>query len=219
MGDQPVGPICGANLGTGWIDEGTRCRARSGAPGPARFVLQLVMGASPALAKEDEAQLEARAMMEYDIKVIAESGLAQTEAGKQIVKLLRTLNERKGISYGGTIEGSRADWDGQTIRISDDYRGRMMPTIIELVHEASHALWRRKHPRPAAADARRADDVADELLARENQLRIYVYLRDKRGFPEDELMERRLRLQAAGKLAQAVEDEFPALSTADAGAP
>ena len=34
MGQRRPGPLCGSQLGTNWIDEGTMCRSRSGPPGP-----------------------------------------------------------------------------------------------------------------------------------------------------------------------------------------
>ena len=34
MGQRHPGPLCGSELGTNWIDEGTMCRTRSSPPGP-----------------------------------------------------------------------------------------------------------------------------------------------------------------------------------------
>lgn len=34
MPDRPPGPICAENVGPGWVDEGTTCRARSAPPAP-----------------------------------------------------------------------------------------------------------------------------------------------------------------------------------------
>lgn len=36
MPDRPAGPICLSNVGKDWIDDGTTCRTRTSAPGPAR---------------------------------------------------------------------------------------------------------------------------------------------------------------------------------------
>lgn len=208
MGDGPVGPTCGAKLGTGYIDVDTRDRGRACAPGPSGREMSLAPPATPIPGKLTDEQLATMAMLKQDIGLIAESPLGRTPEGREIVGMLKSFNDGKRIAYGDTIEGSRGDWDGKTIRVSAEFQGRMLATIIELVHEASHALWRRRHPRKADKAAQREDDIADELHAQENQLLVYRYLRDVKGFGEDMQMEMRLKRQASGTLRATIEERF-----------
>lgn len=207
MGDRKVGPVCVSKVGGGWIDGGTLCRARSGAPGPAGMVLAMVLGATPKPALTDE-QSATMAMIDYDIGLIAKSPFGKTKEGGRMVQLLRELNRRGDVLYGETFDDSRGDWDGKTIRINENARGKMYPTVLELVHEASHALWRKRHPAGKVAADVQKQNVDDELHAQENQLDVYVYLRDKLGCPKDLELELRLERRANGELRKAIEERF-----------
>src|SRR5207253_2000008 len=113
------------------------------------------------------------------------------------------------VQYGPTLDGSRGDWDGTTIRVNQDYRGNAHRTIPELVHEATHALWRKNHKTKIKdANDKWKADIDDELHARENQLLMYKYLRDTLGWPTDSIMEMRLERQDNGTLRQTIEQSF-----------
>jgi len=203
MADRKPGPICSSRLGSNWIDSGTTCRSRSSSSGPLGLMMSLVMSAAPG-SSDAEAQ---KAMMAYDIDIIAESPFGKTSEGKQIVQLLRSLNQRGNIVYGETVDDVRGDWDGKMIRVNENSRGKIFPKILELVHEGSHALWRKNHPIGNVKDNRK-DNVADELHAQENQLLIYSYLKEKKGCPEDLVLELRLKRQASGTLRQTIDERF-----------
>jgi hypothetical protein len=169
------------------------------------MALALVMGASPVEEdplekwrrekKEEKArQLESdESDLGADIVLIAESPFGKLPEGQNIVKELRAYLAGKNIVYGGTIEGSRADWDGTKIYLDDNYRGKVLQTIVELVHEGSHVTWRAAHPRPTDPEAAKKDDVDDEKLARKNQLAVYGYFRTTMRLPPDGELEGRLK--------------------------
>ena len=204
MAGAKPGPTCGFERGPNWNDEGTTCRSLSPAPGPLGFVMSLVMGASPQdkLSKNDLRTMQA--MFGVNIDKIASSPFGSTPEGKKIVGLLRRLNDGGNIVYGGNLHNTRGDWDGKVIRIDEAYRSSSYRTITELVHEATHALWRKTHPLSKSGTTASAnDDIDDELHARENQLIMYQYLRDQGG-PEDAELEIRLQRQRAGTLRQSI---------------
>ena len=209
MAERLPGPTCTSKLGKGWIDRGTHSLVRSSGRGLPGMVMSLVMGATPADDEEaSQRKAEDQVLIGACVDEIAKSPFGKSGAGKPIVKLLRNLNQAGRIEYGGTIEGSRGDWDGKTIRIDEGYRGNMNRTIPELVHEAAHVLWK-KSPKAAKDDAaRRTDNIDDELRSREYQLIIYKYLRDVLKWPPDPVLERRLELQAAGTLRKAIEENY-----------
>jgi hypothetical protein len=168
------------------------------------MALSLVMGGasveSAAAKKQREADEEAalrrkddETILGYDISVIAESPFGKSDTGKKVVRELKAYLASGNIVYGGTLEGSRADWDGTTIYLDEGYRGKALPTTVELVHEGSHVAWRKAHAKPSGPDAKKKDDVDDEALARKNQLLVYKYLREAKGWPADEELERRLQ--------------------------
>ena len=205
MGGNIPGPTCTTRVGREWIDGGTLCRTRSGPSGPLGMALSLVVGAAP--GKEDarerwrreKREEEARQreedanLLRGDIKLIADSPFGKSGDGQMLVKVLREYLATGNIVYGGTLETSRADWDGETIRLNDSYRGKALQTIVELVHEGSHVTWRKAHPRPEEPEAAKQDDVADETLARKHQLAVYGYFRKKRGWLADEELDKRLQ--------------------------
>jgi hypothetical protein len=169
------------------------------------MALSLVMGAAPGEEearerwrqnkKEEEArQLEDdKSLFGGDIELIADSPFGKSADGQKVVTELRAYLASGNILYGGTLEGSRADWDGVTIRLDDNFRGKALQTIVELVHEGSHVTWRKANPRPTDPDALKKDDVADETLARKHQLAVYGYFRKKNGWPADGELEKRLQ--------------------------
>ncbi|MDB5799687.1 MAG: hypothetical protein JWL63_626 [Rhodocyclales bacterium] len=216
MSGRKPGPTCSASHGKHWIDRGTSTRWRSHAPGPLGLLLPLIMGAAPVSAEADAgAQIEedksaAQGMIDYDIGIIADSPFGKTAEGKDIVKLLRALNSNGKIVYAATVEDGRGDWDGEIIRVSENYRGKMFPTVIELVHEGTHALWRKKHPFRKGSKPNREQNIADELHAQENQLLMYKYLKEKKGCPDDSELELRLQRQANGELRKTIEERFVA---------
>jgi len=205
MGGKKPGPTCTTHVGREWIDGGTLCRTRSGPSGPLGMALSLVMGASPVeedplekwrreKKKEDALQRESdETDLGADIVLIAESPFGKSPDGQKIVKELRAYLASGNIVYGGTIDDGRADWDGQTIRLNDSYRGKTLQTIVELVHEGSHVTWRKAHPRPTDPEALKKDDVDDEKLARKNQLAVYRYYRETMSLPPDGELEGRLQ--------------------------
>jgi len=133
-----------------------------------------------------------QAMMSYDIQLIAESPFAKSVAGKAIVRILWEYNDNKQILYDETVDEARADWDGKTIRINNTFTGKVLPTTVELVHEGSHILWRKGHRKPTDPNQALADHLADEELARKNQVEVYLWLRDKKKLPGDPELEARL---------------------------
>ncbi len=133
------------------------------------------------------------AMIEGDIQQLATFPFAHTPPGREIVQKLRRLQRASKIAYADTVD-ARGDWDGTTIRVHERFRGLMRPTILELVHEASHAVWRDHHPFKQDERARRKDDIDDEFLAERNQLAVYSYFRKMHpDWPPDIDMESRLR--------------------------
>ena len=208
MADRIRGPICSSRLGPNWIDQGTLCRTRTSARGPLGFVMSLVMGAAPATVEATDPKRDDKLLLDYDIGTIAESPFGKTSLGAQIVKLLRSALQSGDIVYGETLDGGRGEWDGKTITVNQDFRGKFFPTVLELVHEASHVLWRKSHAKKTNAKDRREDAIADELQSRENQLLYYKYLKAKKGCPDDSALERRLTRQNNGTLRQSIEQEY-----------
>lgn len=144
-----------------------------------------------------------KAMFGDDIAKIQTSPFGQTPKGKEIVKVLKKLNDAGRITYGGTLEGGRADWDGSYIRINSDFSGKIIQTTGELVHEAVHVLARQKlppHRKQTPAEIRK-----EEIEAERAQAEIYLWLMTTqfKGAAEDPEMERRLRNFGLVKLSPA----------------
>lgn len=192
MADRTPGPICTSKLGSDWIDDGTGCRARTSAPGPVEE------------EEPDPAEAE-KAMIEYDIKRIADSPFGQTAEGKKIVSVLNSFDAQNRITYGET-DDARGDFLGTEIRVSREYSGKMGETILELVHEASHATWRAGHRLGKGKKESLEDAVKNELFAQQNELIIYKWLKTQISFSDSD-MELRLRRQAAGSLKSAIEEK------------
>lgn len=147
-----------------------------------------------------------KGMIEYDIDCITASPFGGTPNGRQIVKLLRQWNGRDLITYGDT-EGNRGLYYGASgIVVNREYNGKICQTILELVHEASHATWRKQHPLSQDKRESPEDATNNELFAQLNELVIYVWLRDTKKLcsPEAE-MDLREQRQKDGTLRSVVE--------------
>jgi len=219
MADGIRGPVCSSRLGPNWIDQGTLCRTKSSARGPLGFVMSLVMGAAPASQEAEGLQRDAKAMLDYDIAAIADSPFGKTPVGANIVELLRTVHKRGGVVYGETLNEGRGETDGHTITVNESFRGKFFPTVLELVHEGAHLLWRRNHPKGTNAKEKREDFIADELQSREKQLLFYEYLKAKKGCPDDSALEKRLTRRNNGTLRQAIEQEYDSSNPPKQGSP
>jgi hypothetical protein len=218
MGDRKPGPICSSELGSNWIDDGTRCRSRTSSKGPLGILMSLAMGAvpkDPSQAAQDE---EDKALIGYDIQVIGSSQFGKTREGQDIVVILTRLHRNGNIAYGDTsADDGRGSWDGQIITVSQDFRQNLCSTSATLVHEASHALWRKKHPKPDGKDKSKLfnDAVEDELHAQENELTIYTWLKNNKGCSADFLLDTRLERKKKGILRSVIEESFSAIATPD----
>jgi hypothetical protein len=199
-GGKP-GTTCGSQLGADYIDSGTLIRSRSGAPGPLGMVLQMAIGALPENDEEKQRKLAHQSMFEYDIGEIEKAKIPEMKDKAEIVAVLRALNRELKIQYGDTLEDSRGDWDGSIVYISSNYEAKLYPTMIELVHEGSHALTTQ---RDARKGAKKPSAAAEELQSQVNQLLMYSYLKKTRNY-DDQDMERRLKDLASGKLQKDIE--------------
>ena len=185
--------------------------------------MALVMAAAPQKsASRSKARSKALAdlrgaMFHASIEAIEPSPLGKTAEGAEILEMLYSLNAAARIQYeaAATAEGDdptaeRGSWDGQIIRVDKSFENSWHKTAVELVHEASHALWRRKHPIPkkASNEERLQSNVDDEFDAQENQLEMYKYLKSEKGMSEDALLETRLARQARGTLRSTIQARF-----------
>ncbi len=215
MGDRKPGPICSSQLGSDWIDAGTRCRSRSSSTGPLGILMSLAMGAIPKESQTGSQPEQDNALIGYDIEVIGKSKFGRTGEGQGIVVLLNRLYQNGNIAYGDTSEDDgRGYWDGNSITVNEDFRGNLCSTSATLVHEASHAMWRKKHPKPNGKDKSKLfkDAVEDELYAQENELVIYTWLKDSKGCPSDLVLETRLQRKKSGTLKSVIEQSFSAIA-------
>jgi hypothetical protein len=206
-GKKP-GHTCSLTDGT-VLDGGTNCLAVSPQPGSTGISQE----DANAAAKAADADLKANykppksddtthILIDDDIKFIVQSPFGKTDEGKEIVALLKRLNKNRDIVYADCY-GDRGGWDGTTISINQDFSGKKYPTIIELVHEGTHALWRQKHAKGTGNSAK--DKVDDEFHAQKNQLDMYHYLRDTVSFSDMD-MESRLKKLDNETLRQGIED-------------
>ena len=167
----------------------------------------------PALAQAAQDE-EDKALITYDIQVIGSSQFGKTREGKEIVVLLNRLHRNGNIAYGNTSEDDgRGFCDGQNITVNGDFRENLCSTSATLVHEGSHALWRKKHPKPDGKDKSKLfkDAVEDELHAQENELVIYTWLKNNKGCSDDFVLETRLKRNNNGTLRSVIEESFSAI--------
>jgi len=144
-------------------------------------------------------------MIQDDIKCIAGSPFGGTPEGRKIVDLLHRFEASDDIAYGDT-EGHRGEYYGTGITVNKEYYGNACKTILELVHEASHATWRAKHPIGKGKRESLDEATDNELFTQENQLAIYKWLKEvKHLCTSDPVMEMRLQRQAAGTLRPVIE--------------
>jgi hypothetical protein len=213
MASRIPGPICSSQLGPEWIDPGTMCRSRTCPPGPpglepphipiaARLASSLVMGAAPKKPKRLPGE---KSMLADDIDRIAVSPFGRTATGEKVVRLLRRLDAQDGIVYGETDGDARGEFYGTGITVRKDYYGNACKTILELVHEASHMLWRAEHPIRKGKMESVQEATDNELYVQENQLAIYTWLKDELGWPPDPDMDLRQKRQAKGTLRSTIE--------------
>jgi hypothetical protein len=176
--------------------------------------MSLAMGAAPKAPKKAEQEVP-DGVIGYDIKVIGGSPFGKAGEGQEIVALLNGLNKNGKIAYGNTsADDGRGDWDGENITVNEEFRERVCSTCATLVHEGSHALWRKKHPKPSGNDKKALfkDAVEDELHAQENELIIYTWLRNSnKDYPADFLLDTRLQRKNAGTLKSVIEENFSAI--------
>ncbi len=205
MGGSKHGVICTTRVGRDFIDGGTLCRTQSSSSGPLGMLLSMTMGGALPVEneetrknrkdEEEKAQQLAddETLFRVNVDLIAGSPFGKSPEGMKVVQALRRYLGSRNVLYGGTINENRGDWDGVTIRLNDNYRAKAVQTIVELVHEASHVVWRSKHAKATDPEAARKDDEADEARARENQLAVYTWIRSTMRLPADGELERRLQ--------------------------
>jgi hypothetical protein len=207
-GRRLPGWICSFVCDDEWLNDGTNCLAQSSSTGP------IGLDADAAEARAMDAAMHAKEkrpksddithfMIDEDIKLIVASPFGKTSEGAEIVALLKRLNKSRDIVYADT-NGARGDWDRSTIRISEEYSGKIYPTAIELVHEGTHALWRQKH---AKGGNSAKETVDDEFHAQQNQLNMYRYFRDEKGY-SDWQMDLRLKKLDDNTLRAGIEEGF-----------
>ncbi|MGB7219423.1 MAG: hypothetical protein WBD07_11510 [Vicinamibacterales bacterium] len=147
-------------------------------------------------------------MFAEDIDTIAKSPFGLTKAGKEIVNLLRGLQKSDKIVYGPTHGDPppRGEWDGTTITVNEDFYSNGCKTTVELVHEASHAIWRGRHRLGKGKTESAEEGAENEYSSVKHQLDIYKWLRDVRHCPADFELERRLDQEENGALKSAIEE-------------
>lgn len=153
-----------------------------------------------ALETEDEGKYPGqRSLIQYDIEYIAITPFGNTPVGHKIVDLLQRLFATHGIKYGDT-GNARGTFEGTVITVNGEFYGRMCPTVMELVHEASHGVWRNSHSLKGHRET--IEDATDnEYTAQVNELVIYQWMKkDNIVGGLDAEMEERLKYQAAGTL-------------------
>lgn len=126
-------------------------------------------------------------MFDYDIALIQQSSIGKTTQGKEIVELLKAFNKDGRIKYAEMEE--RAAWDGSDILVNANYLGKVFITTCELVHEAAHALWRKKNPTKVMTQIEIDSEERDARLV---QAKVYVWRRTFKKAPVDSDLENRL---------------------------
>jgi len=182
-------------------DAGTSCLTQS----PLAGITGADAGTPPrVLTEKDKAVIE---RMETFILFIEGTPFGRKPEGRDIVKALRELNEMGNIIFANTGSG-RGDWDGEVIRVSDNYEYREPIIIVELVHEGTHAVFRKHNPPVPCVPADVKKTIADELNSQLNQLEMYEYVRKLMRAAPDPDLEMRLELRKTHKLKAFVEDQF-----------
>jgi len=226
MGNRIPGPVCSSRLGPDWIDSGTTCRSKNSPPG--------AVGLGP--ASHGKASGRRRALprprrcdgpgtIKKGIRVLRdESPFAEHDYGREILDLLdayerREKNYREGISYG-KVEGARAEWHGTGITIREDFCGDVEGTILELVHEASHAHYDQVSPlQDHSMESIIQNETDSEYYSVINQIDVYLWLKERNPQYTDDFMERRIKLNEMGLLRKMLEDIMRRERTPHSGKP
>ena len=223
MGYSAPGPLCSSQLGHDWIDDGTLCRSLSGPPGPLgvveSFVAKIIIGATPqqnqhrgqalkSLSPEEQKVEDARVFFEDDIDTIRKSDFGATADGQAIISLLKQYLKKKKIVFAPL--DTRGAWDQAQIMVNEDYYWNAYKTIVELVHEASHAIWRSRNPISTSHPETTEEGAKNEYFCVKNQLAIYKWLLKKRKCAHDEILDRRLKQEEDGTLYERIlgDEEF-----------
>ena len=112
----------------------------------------------------------------------------------------REKNYRDGIRYG-KVEGARAEWHGTGITIREDFCGDIEGTILELVHEASHAHYAQVSPlQDHSMESIIQNETDSEYYSVINQIDVYLWLKERNPQYTDDFMERRIKLNEMGLL-------------------
>jgi len=144
------------------------------------------------------------AMITQAIEMIAASPFAKRDPGPNIVNLLRHWHARHRIRYAPPLIDSNERGtcintdDSKEITVNEEYRGNLKVTVPTLVHEGTHATWRHKFSSDREAALCRAGE--DEYLAQVNEVTVYKWLRDEKGYPKDFELELRLKRFEEGTL-------------------
>jgi hypothetical protein len=211
MGNRIPGPICSSRLGPAWIDLGTTCRSKTSSPGPVglRPSSQGVTGRRRALPRPR--RCDGPGTIKEGIRVLRkESPFAEHDYGREILDLLaayekREKNYRDGISYGNTT-GARGYWYGTGITIREDFCGNIEGTILELIHEASHAHYDQIHPLlEHSMESIIQNETDSEYYSVINQIDVYLWLKERNPQYADADMERRIKLNEMGLLRKMLE--------------
>lgn len=108
------------------------------------------------------------------IQTIAQSPFGKTHKGHKIVHALNICRKNKKISFEKQPDGTRGSEQLGKISISSDYYSNKPATILELVHEGTHALdlFHRnpnfRYDRPEKIKPQSSDDSArDEKRRRQ----------------------------------------------------
>ena len=186
------------------IDPGTNCLACSPTPGSVGLEADVAEARQADLALKvrddrlDEEKSDTAIFMSVSIEEISRSPPGRTKEGQSIVALLRALNKDRKILYADT-GSARGDWDGTWIRVNERYRNRIGPTMVELFHEGTHALWRARHPIRKGKTVDREADVRDEIHAQRNQLLMFAFVKKAWTCMDAELERRQERLDLGAK--------------------
>lgn len=135
-----------------------------------------------------------------NIQTIAQSPFGKTHRGQKIVRALEICRQNKKISFEKMSDEARGGEVTGEISINARFYQNKPGTILELVHEGTHALhffqrnpdFRYDKPRNGKPESQ-ADHVTDEAESQTNQLEIYLWLKTQFIGYEDSEMEERLK--------------------------
>jgi hypothetical protein len=142
------------------------------------------------------------------IDIIRNSKFAKTEEGQKVLKRIEEINNSGRIKFeeykeeNGLIK--RGTYNPKKQKIGINIKRKNDPDFIasELVHEATHSIWRDK-------DARIKVTIDEEMKTNENQLALYEEQREK-GYKDFSLEDRRDDFKE-GKLRDNVRRRYPGI--------